>query len=298
PWSDRKKYVWWDEQKREWTGYDIPDFPKTKAPDTPADPDGTGLDFHSGSDPFIMLADGKAQIFVASGLKDAPVPAHYEPIQSVVHNELYGQQSNPVVREWTRSDNAYNKPVDEAYPYVLTTYRITEMSGIMTRYVPWLAELQPAAFCEINPELAVEKGIVNGEWVTISTALGEMEARALVSGRLRPLRIGSGGKRKRVHQIGIPYNYGSMVGLARGDSVGALIPIAVDPNVSIHESKTLTCSIRAGRRAAHHRDAIDREVPTSQRRPEGQSDSPAQVQQGHGRGYQQMSGEDDGVSGQ
>ena len=296
PWSERKKYVWWDEQLGEWTGIDVPDFPKTKAPSTPANPDAGGMDFHSGADPFLMLLDGKAQLFVASGLKDAPVPAHYEPLQSVVQNELYAQQSNPVMREWTRDDNAYNKPVDDAYPYVLTTYRLTEMSGIMTRYVPWLAELQPAAFCEINPELAVEKGITNGDWVTISTALGEMEARALVSGRLRPLRIGSKGTRKRVHQIGIPYNYGSMVALARGDSVGALIPIAVDPNVSIHESKTLTCSIRAGRRGAHHADAVDRDVPPAQRRPQGESDHPVAEQSGHGRGYQQMQGEDNGGS--
>ncbi|MDQ2866201.1 MAG: formate dehydrogenase-N subunit alpha [Candidatus Eremiobacteraeota bacterium] len=294
PWSERKKYVWWDESKSEWTGYDVPDFPKTKAPETPADPEGVGLDFHSGADPFLMMADGKAQLFVASGLKDAPVPAHYEPLQSVVQNQLYAQQSNPVLREWTRADNAYNKPVDDAYPHVLTTYRITEMSGIMTRYVPWLAELAPAAFCEIDPELAVEKGIINGDWATISTALGEMEARALVSGRLRPLRIFSGGKRKRVHQIGIPYNYGSMVGLARGDSAGSLIPIAIDPNVSIHESKTLTCAIRAGRRSAHHPGATDRDVPATQRRPEGEPDKAEQTKQG--RGYQQMQGEDNGAS--
>ena len=294
PWSERKKYVWWDEARGEWTGYDVADFPKTKAPATPADPDAGGMDFHSGSDPFLMMADGKAQLFVASGLKDAPVPAHYEPLQSVVRNELYAQQSNPVVREWTRDDNAYNKPVDDAYPHVLTTYRVTEMSGIMTRYVPWLAELQPAAFCEIDPELAVERGIVNGAWVTISTALGEMEARALVSGRLRPLRLGPKGARKRVHQVGIPYNFGSMVALARGDSVGELIPIAVDPNVSIHESKTLTCAIRAGRRGAREAGAVERDVPQSQRRPSGESDIPETANQG--RGYQQMQGEDGGVS--
>ncbi len=295
PWSERKKYVWWDEAKGEWTGYDVPDFIKTKAPATPADPNGKGMDAHSGADPFIMIVDGKAQIFVASGLKDAPIPAHYEPLQSVVENELYTQQSNPVLGTYTRDDNRYNKPIDEKYPYVLTTYRVTEMSGIMTRYVPWLAELQPAAFCEINPQLAVEKGITNGDWVTITTAAGEMEARALVSGRLRPLRIGKG-KGKRVHQIGIPYNYGSMVALARGDSVGNLIAIALDPNVSIHESKTLTCTIRPGRREPHQYNATDAPVPQDQRRPTGQPDgNPAATAQ-HGRGYQQMQGEEDGAS--
>jgi len=268
PWSERKKYVWWDEAAKKWTGVDVPDFPATKAPNTPANPSATGMDFHSGADPFIMMLEGKAQIFVPGGaLKDAPIPAHYEPQQSVVQNELYKQQSSPVFGRYDRDDNRYNKPVDSDYPYVLTTYRLTEMSGIMTRYVPWLAELQPSAFCEIDPQLAVEKGIRSGDWVTISTTLGEMEARALVSGRMRPLRLGKG---KRIHQIGVPYNYGSMVGFARGDSVGQLIPISLDPNVSIHESKTLTCAIRPGRRAAYHEGPVDEPVPSSERDPLGQ----------------------------
>lgn len=230
------------------------------------------MDFHSGSDPFIMMLEGKAQLFVPGGaLKDAPIPAHYEPVQSVVQNELYTQQSSPVYGRYRRSDNEYNKPIDERFPYILTTYRITEMSGIMTRYVPWLAELQPSAFCEIDPELAVVKGIKNGEWATLSTALGEIEVRALVSGRMRPIRLGGKGG-KRVHTIGVPYNFGNMVALARGDSVGTLIPITLDPNVSIHESKSLTCNIRAGRRAVNQRDAADEPVPQNERSAFGQPD--------------------------
>jgi formate dehydrogenase major subunit len=265
-WSERKKYVWWDGAKGEWTGIDVPDFPKQKAPSTPAKPDGDGIDAHSGADPFIMLAEGKGQLFVSEALKDGPLPAHYEPLASVVENVLYKQQHNPLLREWRRADNRYNAERDPAYPYVLTTYRITEMSGIMTRYVPWLAELQPSAFCEIDPSLAVERGIINGEFVTISTALGEVECRALVSGRMRPLRIDG----KRVHQIGMPYNYGSL-GFARGDAPGDLIALSMDPNVSIHESKSLTCNIRPGRRAQHRRGAVDAIVPTGQRTSIGES---------------------------
>jgi formate dehydrogenase major subunit len=123
----------------------------------------------------------------------------------------------------------------------------------MTKYIPWLAELQPAAFCEIDPELAVQKGIRNGGWATIATAAGEIEVRALVTGRMKPLRIGKG---QRVHQIGLPYNYGRL-GFAKGDTSGDLIPLAMDPNVSIHEAKSLTCTIRAGRRAARTPQAGD-----------------------------------------
>jgi formate dehydrogenase major subunit len=204
------------------------------------------MDAHSGADPFVMQDDGLGALFVPNGLADGPLPTHYEPMASVVPNLLYKQQHNPLLREWKRRDNRYNGSVNPEYPYVLTTYRITEYSGVMTKYIPWLAELQPAAFCEIDPELAVEKGIRNGEWATIGTATGEIEVRALVTGRMKPLRVGKG---QRVHQIGLPYNYGRL-GLAHGDTSGDLIPLSLEPNVSIHEAKSLTCTIRAGRRAA------------------------------------------------
>ncbi|MBV8222386.1 MAG: molybdopterin-dependent oxidoreductase, partial [Candidatus Eremiobacteraeota bacterium] len=95
PWSERKKYIWWDEEQKKWVGDDVPDFPLTKDPETPAKPGAGGMDALSGSDPFIMMADGRAQLFVSKGLKDGPFPTHYEPYESPVHNALYGQQSNP-----------------------------------------------------------------------------------------------------------------------------------------------------------------------------------------------------------
>ncbi len=231
PWSDRKAYVWWDAASAMWRGHDNADV----AP---------GAEPHVNDGAFIMQADGLGALFVAGkALKDGPMPVHYEPAASIVENVLYPQQSNPTGKSWKRRDNRVATTGDPQYPHVLTTYRITEMSGIMTRYIPWLAELQPAAFCEIDPQLAVECGIASGDTVTISTPLGEMECKALVSGRLRPLRIGG----KRVHTVGIPYNYGAL-GFARGQSPGALIPLVADPNVSIHESKSLTCAIRRGGR--------------------------------------------------
>jgi formate dehydrogenase major subunit len=267
PWSERKKYMYWDEEAKQWAGPDIPDFPVGKAPGTEAMPGAVGIDAHSGSDPFIMQPDGRMQLFAAGTLKDGPFPAHYEPLDSVVRNHVYRQQNNPALREWNRDDNRYNGTENPDFPYVLTTYRLTEHSGIMTRYVPWLAELQPELFVEIDPELAVLKGIKNGGWATVTTRVGEIEARALVSGRMRPLRLGKG---QRVHQIGIPYNYGTL-GYTSGDSVGDLVPLAMDPNVSIHEAKTITCTIRPGRRAAYVTDAVDEAVPARQRTTSGQS---------------------------
>ena len=266
PWSERKKYVWWSEEDRAWNGVDIPDFPTNKPPDTQARPGAGGVDAHSGSDPFIMQLDGRAQLFVASGLKDGPLPSHYEPLASVTRNPLYRQQSNPSAGRWHRRDNPHNEKVNPKYPYVLTTYRITELSGVYTRYVPWLAELQPEAFCEIDPELAASLGVRSGDYVTIATAVNEIEARALVTSRMRPLTI----EGKLVHQIGLPYLYGNY-GFTKGDTSGDLIPFSIDPNVSIHESKTLTCNLRAGRRAARTGDTVhDAPVPHHERNPSGQ----------------------------
>ncbi len=267
PWSERKKYMVWNAAAGRWTGPDVADFPVDKPPGAPRKPGASGLDAHGGADPFIMQKDGLVQLFVAETLKDGPLPAHYEPVESVMRNPVYAQQNNPTLREWDRDDNRYNGTANPDYPYVLTTYRITEQSGIMTRYVPWLAELQPELFAEIDPELAVEKGIVNGGWLTICTKVGELEARALVSGRMRPLTLKDG---RRVHQIGVPYNYGHL-GVATGDSVGQLIPLAMDPNVSIHEAKTTTCTVRAGRRQPYTLGAIDAAVPADERSTYGES---------------------------
>ena len=58
------------------------------------------------------------------------------------------------------------------YPIVATTYRLTEhyLSGPMSRFNSWLNELQPEMFVELSPELAEERGIVHGGWLTVETA--------------------------------------------------------------------------------------------------------------------------------
>ena len=107
-----------------------------------------------------MRPDGKAWLFAPAGLVDGPMPAHYEPYESPVANLLYKQQSNPVAKTWKVPGNPYHEVADPKYPIVVSTYRLTEhhLSGVMTRWLPWLAELMPELFCEISPELAAEKG--------------------------------------------------------------------------------------------------------------------------------------------
>lgn len=247
PWSERKKLVWWDEQKKQWTGLDVPDFYRDKPPDYKP-PEGTMGDAAiAGDQPFILHPDGVAWLFVSIGLKDGPLPTHYEPLESPVPNPLYKRSNeDPAAIKRERSDNPYAWPVsDPRFPYVLSTYRLTEhhAAGGMTRALSHLAELQPELFCEVSPELASKVGLRHGSFATITTPRGIVEARVLVTNRMRPLSIAG----RWIHQIGIPFHFGTN-GLVTGDSANDLVPISEEPNVRIMEAKALTCDIAPGRR--------------------------------------------------
>jgi formate dehydrogenase major subunit len=242
PWSERKKLVWWDEEGKEWTGDDVPDFTKSKSPKARGSKSKGGDEALPGDAPFIMHPDGLGWLYVPSGLKDGPLPAHYEPLETNLANDLYPSQvRNPAANPMERPDNAYAKSPDERFPHILTTYRLTEhhTAGGMSRTLSHLAELQPELFAEISPELAREVGVVNGDCVVVATARGEIEARALVTPRMPSLDV----QGRRVHQVGLPYHWGGR-GLVTGDVVNDLVAISEEPNVRIMEAKALTCSVR------------------------------------------------------
>jgi formate dehydrogenase major subunit len=245
PWSERKKYVWWDEEEGKWTGLDVPDFNATKRPDYKPEPDAKGDAAIPGDGPFIVNGDGLGWLFAPVGLKDGPMPIHYEPVESPVPNLLYDKvQYSPTARLFDRPDNPYNKPMDPRYPHVVTTYRLTEhhTSGAMSRWIPWLSELQPELFCEISPTLAAEHGVNNADWVTVSTSRGKVHCRALVSDRIPVLRF----EGKNIHTIGLPYHWGPN-GLVTGDVVNDLMPVSLEANVAIHEAKAFTANLAKGR---------------------------------------------------
>jgi formate dehydrogenase major subunit len=233
-------YVYWDAAQKQWSGLDVPDFPINKPPTATAQPNGVGLDYQSGTDPFIMKADGKGWLYVPSGLVDGPIPAHYEPYESPVVNAVYKQQSNPATLVWQIPGNPYAKVADPNYPHVLSTYRLTEhhTGGAMTRWLPWLAELQPELFCEISPEHAQQLGVQSTGWVRIATPRGSIRARALVTRRIRPYRL----KDKVVHHVGLPWHWGYK-GVTTGDVVNNLSALVADPNVTIHEAKVFVCNV-------------------------------------------------------
>lgn len=275
PWSERKKLAWWDAEKQAWQCPDAIDFEESKPPDYRPDwsKRPQGMDAISGIDPFIMIADGRCSLFVPSGLKDAPLPTHYEPVESPVHNALYKQQDNPTAKKWERDFNQYHEPGDPRYPYAMTTYRLTELhsGGTPTRSVAATAELQPEGFAEIPTELAEELGIENLDWVVLSTARGEIETRALVTDRLQAFRLDG----KLVYQIGMPFHFG-WHGYSTGDIANVLTSVVGDPNTSIHEGKAFTCNLRKGRLEDSGRQASDKDAvipPRTAGRREGSGDA-------------------------
>jgi formate dehydrogenase major subunit len=249
PWSEKKALVWWSAEEAKWTGHDIPDFAADKSPDYRPPPGAQGPDALSGTDAFIMQADGKGWLYVPAGLVDGPLPAHYEPQESPFDNALYRQNRNPTRQVFSRPLNRYQPSGSEMgadiYPFVVTTCRLTEhfTAGGMSRWQPYLAELQPEFFVEVSPELACERGLENGGWATLITARNAIEARVLVTDRIAPLEI----QGRIVHQIGVPFHWGGN-GLTSGEAANELTSVSLDPNVHIQEDKALTADVIAGRR--------------------------------------------------
>ena len=157
-------------------------------------------------------------------------------------NPAADARSGPTILTLLRSD--------ARFPFVLTTYRLTEhhTAGGMSRHLSHLSELQPELFTEVSPELAAEIGLEHGDWATIMTPRAVIEARVLVTPRMRPLRIDG----RTVHQVGLPYHWGYQ-GQVKGDVVNDLLAISEEPNVRIMETKALVCNVVPGRRAARRR---------------------------------------------
>jgi formate dehydrogenase major subunit len=251
PWSERKKYVWWDAENHTWTGLgDHPDFKEDKPPEYVPEDHATAMAAIRGDAPFTMHPDGLGWIHSPSGLVDGPLPTHYEPHESPVQNALYHrEQKNPTRQRFEHEKNPYHPSGDttgwETFPFVLTTYRLTEhhTAGGMSRSVPYLSELQPEMFVEVSPELAAERGLDHADWATIVTARTAIEARVMVTDRIKPLEV----EGRTIHQVGLPYHWGRQ-GIVTGDSANELVSMVLDLNVHIAEYKVLTCDVRPGRR--------------------------------------------------
>ena len=192
PWDPKRPGIQWSGTA--WTG-DVPDYPATMNPKDPA-----------AWNPFIMNGEGVGRLY-SSSMLDGPIPEHYEPIEAPILNPLHEKQSeDPVAFLYDQAAGRPNRfgKVDK-YPYVATSYRLTEHEHYVTQHVPLLVGLQPQAFVELPEELAQEKGIKNGDRVRVWSERGKIEVAAAVTKRLGPVTLAGN---KKVYQIGIPIHWG------------------------------------------------------------------------------------------
>ena len=198
--------------------------------------------------PFIMKPDGVGSVF-GPGRVDGPFPEHYEPLECPVpKNLMSSQRINPVAPVYGTEADAHFS-CDPRFPFVGTTYRVTEhwQTGILTRWQPWLLELQPQLFVEMSNELGKLKGINNGDMCKVSSARGEVEAVAIVTGRFKPFKV----QGTTVHQIGLPWCFGWVHPKDGGDSANLLTPSTGDPNTRIPETKAFMVNVeKLGKRRA------------------------------------------------
>ena len=246
PWDPKRPVITWNGEK--WVG-DVPD--------------GVG-DPGSGRPPFIMKPDGVASLF-GPGLVDGPFPEHYEPLECPVEKNLMSpQKHNPAIRRFDKPGVGSDLDVysgvtgcDPRFPFICSTYRVSEhwQTGVLTRWCPWLVEMQPGMFVEMSVELAKERGIKNGEKVIVKSPRGEVEATAIVTPRFKPFNIDG----NIIHEVGIPWHYG-WITQARpkkkygkldkkpqvftyGDSANLLTPTIGDANTMIPESKAFMVNV-------------------------------------------------------
>jgi formate dehydrogenase major subunit len=204
---------------------------------------------------FIMKPDGVAHIF-GPGRADGPFPEHYEPLECPIQeNPMSKTRINPTAKlffETTGDEKMTAKEkgglaedifatCDIRYPYVATTYRVTEhwQTGVMTRHQPWQLEMQPESFVEMSKELAEEKKIKNGDTVKVTSARGEVLGKAIVTGRFKPFKI----MNTTVHQVGMPWCFGWEYPKGGFDSSNLLTPTVGDANTMIPETKAFMVNI-------------------------------------------------------
>jgi formate dehydrogenase major subunit len=266
PYAWSKPLVWWDEKAGRWTGWDVPDVPNlTDGPRTP-----------NGVRAFHMNAEGVGRLFAAVYKdpelsvdtkqrdspvprdvgyvpKDGPLPEMYEPVESPVDNVLHPKVKHNPTLKYPRV--ASHQPIGsvDKFPYVLMTSTVAEhwCGGSSTRNIPWLNELVPEPVVEIPPSLGTKLGVKSGDMVTISSARGELTVKALVTPRMKPLRVDE----REITVVWMPYNWGFQ-GLSPGASVNHLTIDATDPGAGTQETKAcLVNVVKASGPAARGRRA-------------------------------------------
>jgi len=223
-WDPARPLIQWNGKK--WQGNDVPDFPVTSAPE-----ENVG--------PFIMLPDGLGHLFALNKLADGPFPEHYEPMESPIGtNPLHPDVvHSPVVRLYESDKKTLGTAKD--FPYVATTYSITELFRHWTKHALLNAIAQPEQFVELGEKLAEERGIKAGDWVRVSSQRGFIKAKAVVTSRLHTLNVAG----KPVSTIGIPCHWGFEGAARKGFLANTLTPSVGDANSQTPEYKAFLVNI-------------------------------------------------------
>ncbi len=223
PWDKNRVVIEWKGNK--WVGNDVPDF-NTSAPDV-------------GTSPFIMQPEGLGRLFAIDKMAEGPFPEHYEPVETPLGtNPLHPNVvSNPAARIFLEDQQRLGNHQD--YPYVGTTYRLTEHFHTWTKHARLNAIAQPEQFVEISQTLAQQKGINNGDKVTVSSKRGFIRAIAVVTARLQALHVDG----KSIETIGIPIHWGFEGQAQKGFIANTLTPSVGDANSQTPEYKAFLVNI-------------------------------------------------------
>ncbi|KSV66979.1 formate dehydrogenase [Sinorhizobium sp. Sb3] len=223
-WDPSRKLIEWDGSK--WSGYDIPDIAPTAKP--------------ADVGPFIMNPEGVSRLFTRGLMRDGPFPAHYEPFESPLDNLVAPKvRGNPAARVFKGDFEQFAETASTEFPYAATSYRLTEHFHYWTKHCRTNAVLQPEFFVEISEELAAEKGITKGGWVRVWSKRGSIQAKAVVTKRIKPL-ICDG---KPVHVVGIPLHWGFTGAARKGFGPNSLTPFVGDANIETPEYKAFLVNI-------------------------------------------------------
>jgi formate dehydrogenase major subunit len=222
PWDATRKLLEWNGAS--WTGYDVPDIAPNARPDVVG--------------PFILNAEGTARLFARTLMREGPFPVHYEPFESPIANPINPKiRGNPVSRVFRDDLEQFGDAKD--FPYVATSYRLTEHFHYWTKHSKLNASLQPEFFVEISEELAKEQNIAQGGWVKVWSNRGSVRAKALVTKRIKPLLCDG----KMVHVVGIPLHWGFMGEARKGFGPNSLTPFVGDANSDTPEFKAFLVDI-------------------------------------------------------
>lgn len=226
PWDAKRKVIAWSAAGKKWQGMDVPDMRPDAAPD-------------QNVGPFIMNPEGVARLFAVDKMAEGPFPEHYEPFETPLDtNPLHPEViSNPAARVFKDDLAAFG--TSKEFPYIGTTYRLTEHFHFWTKHAKLNAILQPEQFVEIGEELAREKGISSGDKVKVSSKRGHIKAVAVVTKRIKMLEVNG----KKVHTVGIPIHWGFKGVAKNGYIANTLTPFVGDANTQTPEFKSFLVTI-------------------------------------------------------